>query len=363
MHLDTDVVLHGVLPVSLDAHTYSDHSVTDSALQHFITSSQHASHELASSHFITKGLQANGKVKLQPYTTASDMSGYDGHSGFDLDPTNSGTYIYDSYIPSIVIVGQRPDGGQQIQLDPWWNFPTISTGSSPGSNGLPLQTDPCVGGAGQKIDWNFIGDREAGPGTNTNVMTVPKDPTTGQVLDHSGPTIAHGFDVGNHSVQDMQHMGLSATLINKLTPYAEKTAGTPFTGQAALDYVTTHQLTLSDAEVSQIDAAAHGEALSRLVGAYDSATGRQGAFWALPSEAQTVLASVSFQYGALWSSNVQNNGTLAGTFWKDMVHDNWTGALNDLRNFGDKYSSRRGLESNVLNEGIINLKLNNGSPC
>ena len=58
---------------------------------------------------------------------------------------------------------------------------------------------------------------------------------------------------------------------------------------------------------------------------------------------QTVLASVAFQYGSNLKSKTKN-------FWKQVTSGDWDSAIKNLENFGDKYSSRRNREADLLKE-------------
>ena len=60
----------------------------------------------------------------------------------------------------------------------------------------------------------------------------------------------------------------------------------------------------------------------------------------LTKEQATVVASVAFQYG--------NLATETPKFWAYVTSGNWVAAAKELRNFGDKYPSRRKLEANYL---------------
>jgi hypothetical protein len=62
-------------------------------------------------------------------------------------------------------------------------------------------------------------------------------------------------------------------------------------------------------------------------------TAKKG-FFDLPAEAQTVIASVSFQYGV-------NLNTAAPKFWKMAFSQNWKEAVKILEKFGDAYPTRR----------------------
>jgi GH24 family phage-related lysozyme (muramidase) len=67
-------------------------------------------------------------------------------------------------------------------------------------------------------------------------------------------------------------------------------------------------------------------------------------FSQLPPEAQTVIASVSFQYGDL--------ATRTPTFWGHVTNERWQKAVDELRNFGDRYPTRRGKEADLLQGAI-----------
>lgn len=64
------------------------------------------------------------------------------------------------------------------------------------------------------------------------------------------------------------------------------------------------------------------------------------AFFDLPAEAQTVIASVAFQYGDL--------SIAAPRFWRAVCKQDWHAAIAELRDFGDEYHSRRHLEADLL---------------
>lgn len=64
-------------------------------------------------------------------------------------------------------------------------------------------------------------------------------------------------------------------------------------------------------------------------------------FSRLPSEAQTVIASVSFQYGV-------NLDLRAPRFWRAVASQDWAAAVAELRRFGDAYPTRRRREADLL---------------
>ncbi|MCZ6804491.1 MAG: pesticin C-terminus-like muramidase [Proteobacteria bacterium] len=55
---------------------------------------------------------------------------------------------------------------------------------------------------------------------------------------------------------------------------------------------------------------------------------------------QTVVASVAFQYGDL-ESRTPN-------YWQQVTTGDWPAALYNLRNFGDRYPTRRNKEADLL---------------
>lgn len=62
----------------------------------------------------------------------------------------------------------------------------------------------------------------------------------------------------------------------------------------------------------------------------------------LPAQAQTVIASVAYQYGSL-SSEVPN-------FWKQAVTHDWQAMYNNLMDFEDIYPTRRKKEAKLIKE-------------
>ena len=74
---------------------------------------------------------------------------------------------------------------------------------------------------------------------------------------------------------------------------------------------------------------------------YNSAAGNKKKFIDIPPEAQTVITSVSFQYGV--GLNIR-----APKFWKAVTAQNWKEAIKILKSFGDAYPTRRKKEASLL---------------
>ena len=157
----------------------------------------------------------------------------------------------------------------------------------------------------------------------------------------SGVTIATGFDLGARNATDLRALGLSAALVTKLEKYLGKKAA------AAESFLKKNPLNITKAEADAIDAASKRSAAESVTRRYNQVVSRVShalRFEQLSSEAQTVIASVAFQYGDL--------GTRAPNFWRCVTEQNWTAACNELRSFGDKYPTRRMQEADLLQKII-----------
>jgi LysM repeat protein len=224
--------------------------------------------------------------------------------------------------------------GQVLEL-PRPNTPPLNTGGgTPKAKETPKQdASPTVAGKeGLAIDWGFIGELEGSLPSQRTKGTVPN--ASGS---KSGVTIATGFDLGARDVADLKGLGFPQALIDKLSKYLGKQ------GEAAETFLRKNPLTITTQEADFIDTVSKKEATLTLVDRYNRAVkGKPGLvpFEKLPSEAQTVIASVHFQYGTL--------STKAPKFWKAVTEQNWPAAIKELRNFGDAYRTRRGKEADLL---------------
>ncbi|MEC9061538.1 MAG: pesticin C-terminus-like muramidase [Pseudomonadota bacterium] len=173
------------------------------------------------------------------------------------------------------------------------------------------------------IDYAFIQKLEG----NSNKGYVPD-------LEHSnsGVTIASGFDLGARRLSDL--IGLPKPIIDKFTPYLG------IKGADAQAKLESCPLILSDEECAKVNKFAHQEAEERLLDMWDGET----PFNDLSDRKQTVVASVSFQYGHL-PSRTPN-------FWQQVTSGEWDAAIKNLRNFGDRYPTRRNKEADYL-EGKV----------
>jgi LysM repeat protein len=212
--------------------------------------------------------------------------------------------------------------------------PPDTGGGKPQEKDTPKQgTHPPVAGfEGLKIDWGLIGTLEGSQLKSRTQGTVPD--ASGS---KSGVTIATGFDLGARGVADLQKLGFPQALIDKLSKYLGKQ------GTQAQAFLRKNPLMITQKEADFIDTVSKKDATLTLVDRYNRAVkGKPGlvAFEQLPAEAQTVIASVSFQYGTL--------STKTPKFWKAVTEQRWPAAINELRNFGDSYRTRRGKEADLL---------------
>jgi GH24 family phage-related lysozyme (muramidase) len=182
------------------------------------------------------------------------------------------------------------------------------------------------------VDYAFLSAREGGCKTTGYVPAASNS--------DSGVTIATGFDLGQRSEADLNGLRLSASLVAKLKPYLGKRK------KDAVDALKNSPLSVTLPEAQQIDKASFDSHLSQLKLAYNAAVRAdktKKAFEDLPGQAQTAIASVAFQYGTRLSFRTPK-------FWKAVVSQDWKDATKVLRNFGDVYPTRRGLEADLLDK-------------
>ena len=151
----------------------------------------------------------------------------------------------------------------------------------------------------------------------------------------SGVTIATGFDLGARNEADLLRLGLSPLLIKKLKPYLG------IKSIAADQLVKTSALKITKIEADSIDKAAKGSITKQLIQKYDlSVAAGLKKFEFLAPEAQTVIASVFYQYG--------NLATETPKFWVEVTAQDWKAAIALLNNFQDRYPTRRKKEAALL---------------
>lgn len=180
-----------------------------------------------------------------------------------------------------------------------------------------------------RIDYAFLSSLEGGSKTDGYVPAA--------AISRSGVTIATGFDLGQREEAELVRLGFPPHLIVRLKPYLG------LQGAIAQQHLVHHPLRISRGEASTIDRAVKSEHVSRLERKYlaSAANAQRATFYSLPAEAQTVIASVSFQYGV-------NLDIRTPRFWRAVTAQDWGLAARELDSFGDAYPTRRRREADLL---------------
>ncbi len=150
--------------------------------------------------------------------------------------------------------------------------------------------------------------------------------------------------MGARSKADIDKLNITAALKKKLKPYAS------LKKSAAVKYLKSNLLTITTAEATSIDKAVKKIATANLIKRYNTSALNKSKFKDLPKEAQTVIASVSYQYGTL--------STAAPKFWKKVIIQDWIASVKILNNFGDAYPTRRKKEAKLLKKCIPKVTVN-----
>lgn len=180
------------------------------------------------------------------------------------------------------------------------------------------------------IDFGFIAKLEG-----FSLEGYVPEPDGGAI--ESGVTIASGFDLGQRSDKDLE--ALPFLLHIKLQPYAG------ITGKDAQQLIEKAPLSLSYDECVLINQHVHRQSVEFLLADWRRSK-TPTPFTALADECQTVIASVAFQYGHL-PSRTPN-------FWRQVTIGKWWEALANLRDFGDRFPTRRNKEADLLERRLTN---------
>lgn len=183
-----------------------------------------------------------------------------------------------------------------------------------------------------QVDWKFIEKLEGF--SLQGYVPLNRD---GTVIGKSGVTVASGFDIGTRSIAELESLKLPHSLYLKLVPYNSARK------KEALDLLNDLPLTLTQGEAETLNRACKAQHLSKLEALYDKASKIK--FKDLPPEVQTVIASVSFQYGVgLYKA--------CPKFWTQAIKQDYKAMFANLMNFGDDYTKRRHKEAAYLQLAI-----------
>ena len=202
---------------------------------------------------------------------------------------------------------------------------SISSASSSGSGGS--STRSAVDDA--DVNHSFIASQEGGQQLSGYV------PQAGM----SGVTVATGVDLGQMTVAQLNGMNIPNELKQQLAPYVG------LQRDEAQAYLNEHPLSINHADADALDGIVMDRTLATIIPAYDRTAGSNGAFNALPSEAQTVITDLAYQYGPNLAGRTPN-------FWAQVTQGRWRDALANLKNFGDAYPNRRHAEAALIQQAI-----------
>ena len=191
------------------------------------------------------------------------------------------------------------------------------------------EADLFIVGAGLiAIDWTFIETLE---GFET-IGYVPVD-GGGKVLGKSGVTCGGGVDLGQWSEAQLRQSRVPDAIIEQVRPYLG------VRGDDAVEILRHKPLNMSREDASTLTECIRSDILDDLVRRYDAASDRP--FRYLEQQAQTVIASLAFQYGTDLARATPN-------FWRQVTARDWKAAHANLMNFGDAYRTRRRKEAAYL---------------
>lgn len=182
------------------------------------------------------------------------------------------------------------------------------------------------------VDYLFLSKLEGRCRTGGYVPDVEKS--------KSGVTIATGFDLGARNLDDLRRIGLNGSLLSQLAPYLG------LKKYEASRMLAEIPLSISLSECMQIDKAVKTHYITQLAKRYnDAISGDRIRFENLKSEFQTVITSVSYQYGLSLEK-------VTPKFRVSVVEQDWSGTVNILRDFQDNYPTRRNKEADLLEQAL-----------
>lgn len=165
---------------------------------------------------------------------------------------------------------------------------------------------------------------------------VPSD-SSGNPLGKSGSTIGTGIDLAHQSATGLRAAGVDEQTITMLQPFFG------VRGKKAQRLIKSHPLQLKEAQLKALDDAVMNRDTQSMSDKFNAVSPRK--FEDLPPAFQTVLTSVNHQFGT--------NALADMNFWKQMTGGQFDAALENLRDFGDNFPTRRNKEADLFERGII----------
>ena len=167
-----------------------------------------------------------------------------------------------------------------------------------------------------------------------------------QVLDSSGVTIGPGLDLGTKNIDYFKDFENKETL-KKMEAYFG------MQGQEAYDFEQENPLSLTREEAVEVDNFVKGRELESIENSFLALTGKE--LSSMPPRLQTVIADLQFQYGSNYNRTPKFREII-----KDIAEDpqdaqSYMPLMSELRDFGDKYDTRRNREADLIQELYMNL--------
>jgi len=178
-----------------------------------------------------------------------------------------------------------------------------------------------------KVNYSFISELEGGAQLKGYVPDAANS--------KSGVTIATGFDIGQCDEAGLKYL-LPEFIANKLKHFCL------LKGEQAQKACKQNPLTINENEATIIDLCVKQQQTEYVVEKYNQHSAIK--FEQLPEPMQTVIASVAFQYGDL--------SKRCPKFWRTAITQNTQAMIDELVDFGDRYSTRRWREARYLEQGV-----------
>lgn len=153
-------------------------------------------------------------------------------------------------------------------------------------------------------------------------------------LSRSGVTVGTGVDVGQSSASDIEALAIPQELKQKLVPYAGRI------GQDAVNFLNAHPLHLTEEEANILDRVVTQDTIEGVARRFNAAD-PGNSFTNLPPQTRKAITDIAYQYGPDLGQRMPN-------FWGDLTQRRWNSVIEKLRNFGDRYPSRRNAEADLL---------------
>ncbi|XP_077870017.1 uncharacterized protein LOC100370085 [Saccoglossus kowalevskii] len=172
--------------------------------------------------------------------------------------------------------------------------------------------------------------------SSTGIVPIDGD---GAPLEQSGVNVGYGINIGAKDASYFQALGLSEDIIEQLEPYFG------LTGTDALEKLNETPLEIDDEEAVDVSDRVLNQHIQEVSLLYDTRVSELGGdlleFEDLSIAQKTVIVDVYYQYGG----PPQNRFP---TYWGYVTNQEWSSALEELRNFRDSYPERRNNEGDLL---------------